>query len=198
MILQIGITGGIGSGKSLVTRIFSLLDIPIYDADTAAKKLMVTDEVLIFKIKNSFGEAAYFENGDLNRSYLAKNVFEDKGNVDLLNSLVHPRVGEDYQNWIEQQKTSPYVIKEAALLYESGSYQQLDKIIAVYAPEEVRIARTLKRDPQRSRDQVLAIIHKQLDDVEKMEKADFVIYNDDTQLVIPQVLKLDQHFRHMR
>lgn len=194
--LQIGITGGIGSGKSLIARIFSLLSIPIYDADTVAKMLMATDKELIASIKQSFGEAAYHKNGALNRPYLAQNVFNKSENVNLLNSMVHPRVGLHYKAWVKQHAPSPYIIKEAALLFESGSYKQLDKIIAVFAPEEVRITRTLKRDPQRSRDQVLAIIDKQMNEGEKMGKADFVVYNDDSQLVIPQVLALDKLFRN--
>lgn len=197
MTLQIGITGGIGSGKSLIARIFSLLNIPIYDADTAAKELMTTDKELVASIMRAFGEAAYHKNGELNRSYLAQNVFNERGHVELLNNLVHPRVGLHYQEWVKQHKTAPYVIKEAALLYESGSYRQLDKIIVVFAPKEVRIERTLQRDLHRSKEQVLAIIDKQWDEAEKIEKADFVIYNDGTQLVIPQVLALDKRFRNI-
>lgn len=196
MALQIGITGGIGSGKSLITKIFSLLNIPIYDADSRAKILMAEDPVLVQQIQDHFGEEAYREDGRLNRTYLASRVFNDPQNIALLNSLVHPRVGSDFQSWGKARENAPYVIKEAALLFESGSAQQLDKIITVFAPEAMRIERTLKRDKHRSRRQVLDIMSNQWDENRKIEKADFVIYNDGSQLVIPQVLALDKVFRN--
>lgn len=195
MTLQVGLTGGIGSGKSIVAKIFSLLGIPIYDADTEAKKLMATDNELMVDIKQAFGEEAYNKDGDLNRVYLSQQVFNNSEKTVLLNSLVHPRVGNHYQEWVEQHAKSSYIIKEAALIYESGSYKQLDKVITVFAPKALRIARTLKRDPQRTREDAEAIIDKQWDDAIKMERADHVIFNDDSQLVIPQVLSLDQIFR---
>ncbi len=195
MTLQVGITGGIGSGKSIVAKIFSLLGIPIYDADTEAKKLMATDKELMAAIRQAFGEEAYDKEGNLNRAYLSHHVFNDTENTNLLNSIVHPRVGNHYQKWTERHAKSPYVIKEAALIYESGSYKQLDKVIAVFAPKAIRIARTLKRDPQRTQKDVEAIIDKQWDDAIKLERADHVIINDDSQLVIPQVLSLDKIFR---
>lgn len=195
MTLQVGITGGIGSGKSMVAKIFALLGIPIYDADTEAKKLMTSDEVLMQSIVQAFGEGSYHKDGSLNRAYLAQHVFNNSGSTTLLNSLVHPRVRIHYQNWTQEHAVFPYVIKEAALIYESGSYKQLDKVIAVYAPKSLRIDRTLKRDPQRTKEEVEAIIAKQWDDAIKMEKADYVIYNDDSELVIPQVLLLDKAFR---
>lgn len=195
MTLQIGITGGIGSGKSMVAKIFALLGIPIYDADTEAKKLMTSDEVLMQSIVEAFGEASYYKDGSLNRSYLSRHVFNNSENASLLNSLVHPRVSNHYQNWAKEHAIFPYVIKEAALIYESGSYEQLDKVIVVYAPKALRIDRTLRRDPQRTKEEVEAIIGKQWDDAVKIEKADYVIYNDDSELVIPQVLRLDKTFR---
>lgn len=194
MSIHIGITGGIGSGKTLVTRIFSLLGIPVYNADDRAKWLMINDHELINRIKEHFGEASYHKDGSLNKAYLSKNVFNNKDNIIYLNSLVHPRVGADFSLW-SQAQSAPYIIKEAALLFESGSYKQLDKIIMVYAPLEMRVNRTLERDKQRSREQVLAIVDNQWDDAVKMDMADFVIYNDDSQLVIPQVLKLDKLFK---
>lgn len=195
MTLQVGITGGIGSGKSVVARIFSLLGVPIYDADTAAKKLMSTEEGLIAEIKKAFGKEAYHENGILNRAYLSQHVFNNSEKTNLLNSLVHPKVGIHYQKWAQQHAEHLYVIKEAALIFESGSYEQLDKVITVFAPKQLRIVRTLKRDTHRTEEQVAAIMNKQWDDAIKMERADYVIYNDDSQLVIPQVLSLDKVFR---
>lgn len=195
MTLQVGITGGIGSGKSMVTKIFALLGIPIYDADTEAKKLMAMDERLVKGIIQAFGKQAYNEDGQLDRAYLSHHVFSSSEKTNMLNSLVHPRVGDHYREWTESHAAAPYLIKEAALLYESGSYKQLDKVIAVYAPKDLRIARTLKRDPQRTQEEVEAIMDKQWDDAIKMDRADYIVYNDDSQLVIPQVLLLDETFR---
>lgn len=191
-LLQIGITGGIGSGKSLITKIFVCLGVPVYDADSRAKYVMTTDGILIDQIKKEFGELS-FQNNELNRAYISKLVFEDQDKLKLLNSLVHPRVGEDYKNWVDQQ-TSSYVIKEAALMFEAKSSEMLNKVIVVSAPEELRIKRVLKRDTQRTQKQVEEIIRNQMRENEKLKLADFVIVNDETHLVIPQVLALHQHF----
>lgn len=192
--LQIGITGGIGSGKSLICRIFSVLGIPVYDADSRAKAVMTTDGILVSQIKQEFGTLAYNSDGSLNRKYLAETVFNNPDRLHTLNSLVHPRVGEDYKNWLNSQKQVPYVIKEAALLIEAGSYQSLDHIIVVQAPESVRIQRVLKRDAHRTEQDVKAIIRNQMRDEEKLQLADEVIVNDGTNLVIPQVLHLHKKF----
>jgi dephospho-CoA kinase len=195
--LQIGITGGIGSGKSLVCRIFQVLGVPVYDADSRAKSVMTTDGILITQIKKEFGVLSYHENGAVNREYLAKEVFSNPEKLKILNQLVHPRVNVDYARWLTEQQGRPYVLKEAALLYESESYQQLSKIIVVYAPEELRIKRVLDRDKHRTAEQVKAIIHNQLKDEEKKERADFVIVNNETTLVIPRVLELHEQFLEM-
>lgn len=197
MPLQVGITGGIGSGKSLVCRIFGLLGVPVYDADSRAKSVMTSDGILIAAIKKEFGSLSYRQDGSLNNEYLAQTVFGNADRLSLLNSLVHPAVGADYRRWVEQQRNSRYVIKEAALLFEAGSYTALDKVVVVYAPEEVRIKRVLKRDPHRSRQQILNIIASQLSDEEKRKRADFVIVNDETQLVVPQVIALHEHFQKL-
>jgi dephospho-CoA kinase len=191
--LQIGITGGIGSGKSLVSKIFACLGISVYDADSRAKYVMTTDRILIEQIQKEFGTLSYDSKGVLDRKYLAEKVFNDPMQLARLNALVHPRVKLDYENWVAVQN-APYVIKEAALLYESGSAMELDKIIAVYAPEALRIKRVLKRDTHRSAQAIADVMHNQMNDEEKRNKADFVIINDDTQLVIPQVLQLHQRF----
>ena len=149
--LQIGITGGIGSGKSLVCRIFSRFGIPVYDADRRAKSLMTTDGILISQIMKEFGDLSYDEKGELNRTYIAAKVFSDEGQLGKLNSLVHPRVAVDYQNWLTEHKDACYVVKEAALLFEAGSNKLMDKVIVVTAPEELRIQRVLARDRHRSR-----------------------------------------------
>jgi dephospho-CoA kinase len=192
--LQIGITGGIGSGKSLVSSIFNRLGIPVYDADSHAKNLMTTDGILISQIKKEFGDLSYNSDGTLNRVYLGDNVFHDKKKLELLNSLVHPRVGIDYENWVKQHSNHPYVLKEAALLFEAGTNLNLDKIIVVYASEALRVKRVLNRDSHRTVEQISGIVEKQLPEDEKMKRADYIIVNDETQLVIPQVLKLHAEF----
>lgn len=192
--LQIGITGGIGSGKSIICRVFTCLGISVYDADSRAKAVMTTDGILISQIKKEFGGLSYDEQGGLNRQYLAQTVFHDPDKVRILNQLVHPRVKEDYVRWLEDHKQEPYVLKEAALLYEAESYQSLDKIIVVYAPVHVRLKRVLQRDAHRNEEQVKAIMGQQMSDEEKVKRADFVILNDDSKLVLPQVLELHRRF----
>lgn len=192
--LEIGITGGIGSGKSLVCRIFQKLGVPVYDADSHAKELMTTDGILMSGIKKEFGDLAYHPNGALNREYLASHVFNDQQKLDALNRLVHPRVMVDYEKWVGSHADKLYVLKEAALLFEAASDKTLDEVIVVYAPEDLRIRRVLKRDAHRNAGQIHDIIRKQMPDKEKLGRADHVIINDETQLLIPQVLKLHERF----
>jgi dephospho-CoA kinase len=192
--LHIGITGGIGSGKSLISKIFHCLGVPVYDADSRAKYVMTTDGILIDDIKKEFGELS-FEGSNLNRNYISKIVFQNPAKLARLNELVHPRVGEDYKKWVNENSNYPYVLKEAALMFESGSYKIMDKVIFVSAGEELRIKRVLKRDPQRTRSQVEDIIKNQMPDSEKIKLADFVTTNDETELIIPQVLNLDKQFK---
>ena len=187
--LQIGITGGIGSGKTLVSKIFVCLGIPVYDADSHAKELMTTDGILVSQIKKEFGDLSYLSDGTLNRKYLSEVVFNKQERLDVLNKLVHPRVGENYTQWVKRHNNKAYVLKEAALLFETGSYQALNKIIVVHAPEEVRIKRVIHRDG-RAEQQVREIIRKQMSEEEKLKRADFIIYNDESSLIIPQVLAL--------
>lgn len=194
MCLQVGITGGIGAGKSLVSKIFNCLGVPVYDADSRAKLVMTTDGILISQIKKEFGELSFHTDGGLNREYLSSVVFNSPERLSVLNSLVHPRVAEDYKRWVKDHHNSSYVIKEAALLFESGSYKELDEIILVFAPAALRIQRVLKRDNQRTEQEIKKIIEKQLPDEEKLKKAQTVIWNDETQLLIPQVLKLHKQF----
>lgn len=191
--LQIGITGGIGSGKSLVSRIFKLLGVPVYDADSRAKSIMTTDGILVSQIKKEFGVLSYRADGGVNREYLAEHVFNDPEKLKRLNALVHPRVGEDFIRWVTEQ-TSAYVLKEAALLFEARSNTALDKIIVVSAPEALRISRVLQRDKHRTEQQVRDIIRNQLSEEEKLKRADYILVNDDSKLLIPQVLELHQQF----
>jgi dephospho-CoA kinase len=195
--LQIGITGGIGSGKSLVCRIFQILGAPVYDADSRAKDLMTTDGILISRIKKEFGELSYRQDGSLHREYLGEKVFRDAERLKVLNSLVHPRVAEDYTQWVGRHQQAPYVIKEAALLFEAGSYKALDKVIVVHAPSSVRIKRVLSRDKHRTEAQVREIMKNQLPEEDTLARSDFIIRNDESQLVITQVLDLHHQFSAM-
>ncbi|MFY0598299.1 MAG: dephospho-CoA kinase [Cyclobacteriaceae bacterium] len=189
--LKVGITGGIGAGKSTVAKIFSVLGIPVYDADSRAKGLMNTSPVLIEKISELFGVEAYSE-GQLNRQVVAKKAFSNKSLLQNLNELVHPEVSSDYKRWMKENKTSAYTLKEAALLYESGSHAELDAIILVSAPEEMRAARVLSRDSHRTEDDIRAIIRNQMPDSEKLGKSDYVIHNDEKQSIVSQSLKIHQ------
>ena len=190
-MLKIGLTGGIGSGKSTVAKMFELLQVPVYYADEASKRLYHTDKVLMADLKKHFGEDVY-TNDQLNRSRLAEMVFNDPQKLELLNSLVHPPTLRDAEEWMLSQ-TAPYIIKEAALLFESGSVAGLDYVIGVKAPQHIRIKRVMDRDGV-TREQVLSRIDKQLDEEIKMRLCDYIIDNSDQQLVIPQVLELHQRF----
>ncbi len=192
--LQIGITGGIGSGKSLVCKIFQSLGIPVYDADSHAKILMTTDGILVDQIKKEFGSLSYDQHGNLNRKLVSEIVFNDETKLQKLNALVHPRVAFDYDSWLTEHVGKPYVLKEAALLFESGSFRLLDKTIVVTAPEPMRVSRVLKRDSQRTKQEVVKIIRNQMEEEEKLKRADFIIQNNETELIMPQVLKLHERF----
>lgn len=187
--LLVGITGGIGAGKSTAARIFHLFSIPIYSADDRAKWLMAHDADLKNRIIQAFGKNSYTEEGVLNRVFVAQEIFSNQENTKIMNGLVHPAVKVDFMDWASHQ-SSPYVLKEAALLFESGSFQDLDKIIHVSSPLNLRISRVLMRDPQRTREQVNAIINRQFTDEKKNSMADFIIKNTENQLIIPQVLEI--------
>ncbi|MFU1856099.1 dephospho-CoA kinase [Sphingobacterium sp. NGMCC 1.201703] len=191
MGLKIGITGGIGSGKTFICRLFEALGIPVYNADEEAKKLMNTDVRIKEKLIAQFGAATY-KDGLLDRAFLANMVFSDKDKLGLLNSIVHPIVIQEAKDWAERQ-TTRYSLKEAALLFESGSYKELDYTILVTAPMDIRIQRVIERDGA-TEQQVRERINKQLSDEEKLQLADFVIVNDGITPLLPQVWKLHQKF----
>lgn len=189
--MNIGITGGIGSGKTTVCKLFEkLYNIPVYYADGQAKKLMTYDPTLKAAIKKEFGPAVYHPNGRLNRAALAAIVFNDKRKLNTLNALVHPAVYKDGIRWFAEMKgTAPYLLKEAALLYESDSASQLDKIIVVHVDDEKRIQRVMKRD-RCDRKSVLDRMNKQMAQVEKMKRADYLIDNADRKQLLPQIKKI--------
>ena len=189
MMLKIGITGGIGSGKTVVSKCFQLLGIPVYNADDAAKKLMNEDEELKEKIKKEFGESIYKEE-KLDRKKLAGIVFTSPEKLNLLNALVHPATIKDAEKWMQEQ-TSHYCIKEAALIFESGAHEHLDYVIGVTAPAPLRILRTMQRDGV-TKEEVIARMDKQMDETIKMKLCDFVIQNDEQEMILPQVLALHE------
>lgn len=191
-MLKIGVTGGIGSGKTTVCKLFELLGIPVYYADIESKKLLDTDMLVKERILKVFGNAVLGNSGLVNRKKLAEIVFNNKAELEKLNAILHPAVGLHLEEWMKKQ-TAPYVIKEAAILFESGSYKQVDKIITVVAPLELKIGRTMKRD-NLSKEEVTQRIQHQMPDDEKIKKSDFVIVNDEQQLLIPQVIALHNQF----
>ena len=188
-MLKVGLTGGIGAGKSTVAHIFEVLGIPVYHADQEAKRLMQTNPVLIEKIRMAFSDKAYAD-GILDRKFLSSVVFNDKEQLELLNSIVHPFTIQDGKDWMKKQ-TSPYAIKEAALIFESGSQGEFDSIIGVFSPTTLRIHRTIQRD-QVEREKVLHRMEKQLDESIKMKLCDHVLINNEQSLLIPQVIDLHQ------
>ena len=187
--LIVGVTGGIGSGKTTVCKVFETLGAKTYYADDRAKWLMENDGELVDSIKKLFGENAFKED-KLDRQYIARAAFKDDSLLDQLNKLVHPAVGRDVEKWAKENQTSKLLLKEAALLFETGSYKALDKNILVTAPEEVRIQRVVSRDSHREANDVKDIISKQMKDEEKRPLADFVIENDGHKSVIKQVMNI--------
>jgi dephospho-CoA kinase len=190
-MLKVGITGGIGSGKTTICRVFEILSVPVFNADITAKEIMVTEPDLVEKIKVQFGKEAYFDNGELNRKYLSDIVFNNPNELQILNDLVHPAAIKAFDDWASEQD-SPYCLHEAAILYESGAYRSCDYSILVFAPEPLRIQRVMKRDGI-DEIAVRARIDMQMPEIKKKELADFVIVNDEVTAVIPQVLKLHKH-----
>jgi len=188
-MLKIGITGGIGSGKSTVAKVFEVLGIPVYYADEEAKRLMNVDGALKEKLITAFGKEVYKED-KLNRSFLSALVFNNTAKLNLLNSMVHPAVLAAADKWFQQQTTA-YALKEAALIFESGAHEHLDKVIGVFAPKAVRINRVIKRD-HTTIEEVIARLQKQLDESIKMKLCDYVINNNEQELMVPQVVALHQ------
>ena len=199
-VLKVGITGGIGSGKTTVCKLFEQLGVPIYYADDRAKYLMQHEHYLIDLIKQNFGAEVYDNGGVLNRRLLAEKVFNNTEKLALLNSLVHPAVFRDTERFVEQQqiKNLPYAMKEAALLVETGSYKSLNKLIVVTAPLELRIQRVAARDGA-TRDEILARMRNQLPEEEKIKLADYIITNDkDEEHLKQQVLNIHQQLLELR
>jgi dephospho-CoA kinase len=189
-MLKVGITGGIGSGKSIVATLFKLLGVPVYNADEAAKNLMNNNAQIKNALLQHFGPAVY-ENESLNRAWLSSRVFNDPAQLAKLNSIVHPVVIQDAVDWMNSQQSN-LVIKEAAIFFESGSNTEMDYMVGVYAPQPLRLKRVQKRD-NTNQEAILDRISRQMNEDEKMKLCDYVLYNDEQQLLIPQVIQLHQH-----
>jgi len=194
---KVGITGGIGSGKTTVCKVFDVLGVPIFYADTEAKNMMVEDDLLIEAIKLTFGEESYFEDGKLNNKHIASIVFNNEAELAKLNALVHPAVFRAFDKWeANVNANAPYTLKEAALLFESGSYKMCDTTILVTAPTDVKINRVMQRDNSTA-EQVKARMNKQMSDDEKAKMANHFIMNDETHSIIEQVLALHKEFLNL-
>ena len=183
----VGLTGGIGSGKNTVSNMFKELGVPVYIADLEAKKLMATSKVIKHKLIDLFGPKAY-EDKELNKTFIAVKIFNDKAYLEKMNAIIHPKVAIHFKNWLKKQ-TTKYVIKEAAIIFEHNMQSQYDYIITVIASEEERIKRILKRD-NTSKEKILSIMKHQISDQEKVKMSDFVILNDKLDLTKEQVLKI--------
>lgn len=190
-MLRIGITGGIGAGKTTICKIFQALGISVFDADRSAKRMMAENPELKNQLITQFGEASFSEDGSLNRKYLAEKVFANDTALNQLNQLVHPFVLKDYEAWLQKIPNAPYSIREAAILLESGTYKDLDVIIVIDAPEDLRIKRVIQRD-KRTEAEVQSIISKQWLMEKKQKFASFIIQNNEKQFLIPQVLHLHE------
>jgi len=187
-MIKVGITGGIGAGKSLICKLFQLKNIPIYDADYYAKYLMQNDQSLIEKLTNTFGDI-YDDKGNLQRKKLANIVFGNESELNKLNAIVHPAVHEHSIQWMNEKTSASYCLREAALLFESGSYKSLDTVILVTAPKSIRLKRVIKRDNTNA-EAIENRMKHQWSEERKMELANEIIVNDDVQLIIPQVNKI--------
>ena len=195
-MLKVGITGGIGSGKTTVCRVFEVLGIPVFYADDAAKSIMHTDARLREDIIKDFGKDSYTINGDLDRKYIAAIVFSNKEQLVKLNALIHPAVFRAFESWVGEQKDVPYVLKEAALLFESDAYKMCDQSILVKSPEALKFERIMVRD-QITLEEVQLRMDKQFSDEKKEKMADHLITNNEQLLLIPQILALHKHFIQM-
>lgn len=185
-MLKVGITGGIGSGKSVVAKIFSTLGIPVYESDQRAKWLIEYNKDIVSEIRDFLGNEAYNEDGKYDKVFVSKAVFQNKELLRKLNQIVHPRVRQDFEDWVLLQN-APFVLKEAAIMSRNAG---LDKIIVVHSPKDLRIKRLLKRDTHRNLSEIEKVISNQKTEKEFLEMADFVINNDDKELLIPQVIEV--------
>jgi len=189
----LGITGGIGSGKSTISRLFKLCGVPVYIADDKSKRLVATSPVIKKKLINLFGEELY-KGGVLNKPLLASYIFNDKEKLETVNAIIHPVVAKDFEQWVQKNQDREIVAHEAAILFESRFDKMMDKVLTVYTPLEIRIARAMKRD-NTPREKILERINNQMPDEKKAELSDFVIVNDNTRSLIEQVTNIIQQLK---
>lgn len=196
IMLKVGLTGGMGSGKSTVKEIFSLLKIPVFDCDFEAKQLLEKDSGVVDSVKSLLGADSY-KNGKPDKKYIAAKIFENKELLAEMNNIIHPVLLVIYHKWVEQNKDCPYSVMESAILIESGYYKDVDKIITVNAPETIRIERVVKRDKV-VYETVKKRMEAQITDVERDKYADYIIMADENELVVPQILKIDSELKHLK
>ncbi len=189
-MLKIGLTGGMGSGKTTVSRVFRNLGIPIFNSDLVAREIVNTNSKAIASVKNFFGNQIYKDDG-LDRKALADIVFNHPDKLKKLNNIVHPLVAIEFEKWCNEHQSVPYIIKESAILFESGAHQDLDRIIVVYSQKEERIRRIIKRDGL-SREEIVSRMKSQWDDGTRNKLGDFIIINDDIETILPQVMELHE------
>ena len=189
--VKIGITGGIGTGKSMICLVLEHLGIPVYHADEESKKLLETNAAVVVAVKNLLGNEAYDHAQKANRSYIASIVFNDREKLQKLNEILHPAVRQNFMEWLLKMDNHKLVAKEAAIMFESGSYKDMDYVVAVSSPDKLRIERVMQRDGK-SEAEVQRIIKEQLPQEELQKRSNFVIINDNQHLVLPQVLEIIQ------
>jgi len=187
---RIGLTGGIGSGKSFIAEIFRNLGVPVFNSDEEARKIQQSDKVVLAAIREKFGDV-FLSSGELDRKKLASIVFSDHEKLAQLNAIVHPAVGRAFEKFCSENSKAPYVIKEAAIIFETGIDEQLDGTILVTAPEQIRIERVMKRDGI-SESEVRSRMNKQWSDTQKIQRADWIISNDDAKPLLPQVIRIHE------
>ena len=194
-MLKVGITGGIGSGKTIICEIFKHLNIPIYNADIEAKKILINNSIVRNELIKNFGENIYLNSLEINKEFLANIIFNDKTALKKINSIVHPAVWQNFLYFMQNKTSYNYVILEAAILIESGFYKNMDYVVSVTAPEDIRVQRVMKRDNV-SKKIIMQRINNQILEEERTKFSDFTIINDDKQLVLPQVLDLHNKFNN--
>tara|TARA_B100000282_G_C31668699_1_gene461087 strand:+ start:144 stop:737 length:594 start_codon:yes stop_codon:yes gene_type:complete len=184
----IGITGGIGAGKSTVSTICKHLGFKVYNSDQRAKEIVSEDSIIKKKLISFFGNNIY-KNGVLDRKFLSDKIFNDKSSLQQINSIIHPAVKKDFNCWVTNNSNEKILFKESALLFESGAYKELDKIILIVSDKNLRVSRVLNRDQKRSKKEIESIIDKQIDEVDAIKYADIVIDNNHKKMLLPSVIK---------
>jgi dephospho-CoA kinase len=193
--VKLAITGSIGSGKSVVSRMMNVLGVPVYDCDINAKRLMTDDEFIVSELKRMFGDECYEDDGTLNRQYIASRIFTDKENIKRVNSLVHPVVKRDFEEWAARQESSVVAV-ETAILYESGMIEAVDKVLVVWADRETAISRTIQRSGM-NRIQVENRMNNQMSVDDLLLMSDYSLYNDGDEPLLPRVMSVVEELKNI-